>query len=106
MDRIHEVQIVQNKNLLQDTCGSGSAERRSKQLPDLILDGLKCGPACQKAAQKKEKEEWAMEKPKLDNRSKTERRLFFFEKPKVDNARRLRGIYFIDPEDGEREKKP
>ena len=38
------------------------------------------------AAQKKEKEEWAMEKPK------------------VDNARRPRGINFIDPEDGEREK--
>ena len=32
-----------------------------------------------KAAQKKEKEEWAMEKPKLDN------------------ARRLRGVCFIDP---------
>ena len=39
------------------------------------------------AAQKKEKQEWTMEKPKLDN------------------ARRLRGICFIDPEDGEREKK-
>ena len=35
-----------------------------------------------KAAQKKEKQEWATEKPKLDN------------------ARTLRGIYFIDPEDG------
>ena len=36
-----------------------------------------------KAVQKKEKQEWANEKPKLDN------------------ARRLGGIYFIDPEDGE-----
>ena len=36
-----------------------------------------------KAAQKKEKQEWANEKPKLDN------------------ARRLRGISFIDPEGGE-----
>ena len=36
-----------------------------------------------KTAQKKEKQEWANEKPKLDD------------------ARRLRGIYFIDPEDGE-----
>ena len=34
------------------------------------------------SAHKKEKQEWANEKPKLDN------------------ARRLRGIYFIDPEDG------
>ena len=36
-----------------------------------------------KAAQKREKQEWAIERPKLDN------------------ARILRGIYFIDPEDGE-----
>ena len=36
-----------------------------------------------KAAQKKEKQEWANEKPKLDD------------------ARKLGGIYFIDPEDGE-----
>ena len=35
-----------------------------------------------KAAKKKEKQEWASEKPKLDN------------------ARKLRGFYFIDPEDG------
>ena len=36
-----------------------------------------------KAVKKKEKQEWAMEKPK------------------VDNARKLRGICFIDPEDEE-----
>ena len=36
-----------------------------------------------KAAQKRENKEWANEKPKLDK------------------ARRTRGIYFIDPEDGE-----
>ena len=36
-----------------------------------------------KAAQKKEKQDWAVQKPELDN------------------AQRLRGIYFIDPEDGE-----
>ena len=34
-----------------------------------------------KAAQNRERLEWAKEKPKLDN------------------ARRLRGIYFIDPDD-------
>ena len=38
------------------------------------------------AAQKKEKEEWTMEKPMRDH------------------ARRLRDIYFLDPEDGERER--
>ena len=36
-----------------------------------------------KTAQNREKQEWTIEKPKLDN------------------ARRLRSIYFIDPEDGE-----
>ena len=41
-----------------------------------------------KAAQKLEKHKWASEKPKLDN------------------ARRLRGIYFIDLDDGEYAKKP
>ena len=35
------------------------------------------------ASKRKEKQKWAIEKPKLDN------------------ARRLRGIYFIDPEDEE-----
>ena len=39
-----------------------------------------------KAAKKKEKQDWALEKPKLDN------------------ARKLRGIYFINPEDGEYEE--
>ena len=34
-----------------------------------------------KAAKKKEKQEWAMVKPNLDN------------------ARKLRGIFFVDPED-------
>ena len=36
-----------------------------------------------KAAKKQKKQEWALEKPKLDN------------------ARKLRGIFFVDPEDGE-----
>ena len=45
-----------------------------------------------KAVQKKEKQEWAMEKPKLDNARKL--RVFFM--TKVDSARRLRGMYFID----------
>ena len=41
---------------------------------------------CQKAAQRKEKQEWAIEEPKLDN------------------ARRLRGFYFFDPGDVEFEE--
>ena len=39
--------------------------------------------ACQKQLNETQKQKWA------------------FEKPKVDNARRLRGIYFIDPADAE-----
>ena len=35
------------------------------------------------ASQRKDKQKWAIEKPKLDN------------------ARRLRGVYFIDPADAE-----
>ena len=41
------------------------------------------GEECQKNAKPREKQKWAIEKPKLDN------------------ARRLRRIYFIDPEDME-----
>ena len=40
----------------------------------------------EQAAQKREKQEWAIEKLKLEN------------------ARRLRNIYFIDPQDGEYEE--
>ena len=65
-------------------------ERRTKiqatARPDYLW--LEMWSCMSNAAQKKEKEEWAMEKLK------------------VDSARRLSGIYFIDPEDGEREKKP
>ena len=71
-----------------------------------------------KAAQKKEKQEWAMQEPKLDianglcrNQSSTSRmgyagtktrhREWAMQKPKLDIARKWRGIYFIDPEDRE-----
>ena len=36
-----------------------------------------------------------------DASKRREKQKWTFEKPKLDNARRLRGIYFIDPEDGE-----
>ena len=63
-------------NERQDICCPGGAWRRSKQQPEIWI-----GMA--KAAKKQEKQEWAIEKPKLDN------------------ARKLRGVYFIDPEDEE-----
>ena len=45
--------------------------------------GLKYGPKLRKKLKKREEQEWANEKPKLDS------------------ARRIRGMYFIDPEDEE-----
>ena len=47
------------------------------------MSGLKFWPKICKAAQNREKQEWAKEKPKLDS------------------ARKLRGIHFIDPDDKE-----
>ena len=56
--------------------------KKIKQLPDLRISCLNYGAACQQQLRKKGKVSyWAIEKPKLDN------------------ARRLRGIYFIDPDD-------
>ena len=48
--------------------------------PDTVC-GLKYGPKLGKPLRREKKQEWANEKPKLDN------------------AQRMRGIYFIDPED-------
>ena len=47
-----------------------------RQLPDLVLCGLKCGPACQKQLRKRRCREGAVEKPKLHNAPRFERRLF------------------------------
>ena len=68
---------LKEKNVLQDICGPWSAQDPSN---DLLIGGLRFGLACQKAAKK---QEWTVEKPTLDN------------------ARTLRGVHFIDPEDGE-----
>ena len=74
MDRTHEVLffLKKNQNLLQDICGPGSAVRRSKQLPDLIICGLKCGPACPKQRRRRKKKTGLWR----NQSSKTERHLF------------------------------
>ena len=55
-----------------------------KRLPDQIMCGQTYGQKLVKPpAQNREQQEWRNEKPKLDN------------------ARRLKGIYFIDPDDEE-----
>ena len=71
------------RNLQKDICGPGGDWRKFKQLPDLRMCGLKYGPKLEKPLKREAKQEWAIEKPKLDN------------------ARQLRGICFVDPEDGE-----
>ena len=60
-----------------------AADKEAKKHRGQITCGQKYGNICQDAAQRREKQEWAIETPKLDN------------------ARKLRGISFIDPTDAE-----
>ena len=64
----------------QDSSPGGGLQRFKKP-PDYLWPEI--WSSMSKAAQKKEKQERTIEKPKLDN------------------SRRLRGIDFIDPENGE-----
>ena len=61
--------------------GRRFAQIQAATRPDYFWPEIWIGMS--EAARKKEMQEWAIEKPKLDN------------------ARRLRGIYFLDPEDEE-----
>ena len=74
------------KKFPRDICGPGRDWQKFKQLPEARLCGLKCGPKFEKQLERE--------------KSKKEQT-----KPKLDNARRLTGIYFIDPEDGEYQKR-
>ena len=56
-------------------------QKYKKKPPGPTYYGQKCGKNVSDASKRKEKQKWAIEKPKLDN------------------ARKLRGIYFIDPHD-------
>ena len=76
--------IIEKRNFSMGRCGPGRVWQTFNRLPDQIMYGQKCRRKLEKpAAQNREKQEWAKEKPKLDN------------------ARKLRGIYFIDPDDNE-----
>ena len=81
MDRFHAVHDINLKNLLMDTSGPESGLQQFKQPQGLIICGQRFGPACHKQLNERKKQQWAIEKPKLDN------------------ARKL--IYFIDPDDKE-----
>ena len=72
------------RGLLQGMCGLVGAWQRPKQLPAYVWPEIWIGMS--KAAKKQEKQDWAVEKPKLDN------------------AGKLRGIHFIDPEDEEHQE--
>ena len=80
LERIHQVHFIERTS--KGMYGPATHEHKFKQLPDLIICGLKFLSLLEKAPHKNEKQEWANEKPKFDN------------------ARKLRGIYFGDPEDG------
>ena len=71
------------KNLQKDMCGPDGGLQKFKQPPDLTTCGLHFGASFHKQLRRR--------------RSRNGR----FEKPQIDNARRLRGMYAIDPEDGE-----
>ena len=58
----------------------GGGLGKCKQHLDPISCGQKFGLECQKQVQRKEKQLWAIKKPKLDN------------------ARKSRGMYFIHPD--------
>ena len=57
--------------------GPGGGSRKNKRYPGLTAYGQRYGKTCQKQRNERKNE------------------------PKLENARRLRGIYFIDPEDAE-----
>ena len=71
------------RNLLTDMCGleRGLQQFLATPRPDHLWREI--WSSMSKAAQRMEKQRWAIEKPKLDN------------------ARKLRGIYLVDPDDGE-----
>ena len=71
------------KKFLTDICGPGRDKRENSLHPDQIIYGQNSGTKMGKHAKLKEKQKWSEEKLHLEN------------------ARKLRGIYFIDPEDKE-----
>ena len=74
--------LYQVKNLQMDMwSGSRLTKRQVTSRPDHLWPELWTKLAA--TAKVREKQKWA------------------FEKPKLDNARKLRGIYFLDPEDKE-----
>ena len=77
LERIHEVHIIERKIFWKGFLWSREeTDNNSSNYQDLRTCGLKFGPTLGKAAQKREKQEWANEKPEARQRSKAERYLF------------------------------
>ena len=61
------------------TCQPGRVLQQFQQLPDMTICGQQYGPAQQRQLNgRKEKQHWAIEKPKLDNARKWRGICFFF----------------------------
>ena len=81
MDRIHEAHVIERKTSERmQVFRRRFIKIQTTNRPDYLWPGIWSGMS--KADKKKEKQEWASEEPKFDK------------------ARKLRGIYFIDLEDG------
>ena len=79
-----QIRELVSQNLLYWYMWSGRDWQKFKRLRDWITCGRKCGQiSANHRKNEKKKQEWANEKPKLEN------------------ARRIRGNYLIDPEDKE-----
>ena len=82
MDRIHAVHNVEWKNLQTGYTWSGRRLTKIKQQESLIKYGQKFLSRMSETVQQREQQQWAIERPKCDK------------------AGKLRGIYFIDPNEG------
>ena len=78
MDWVSRTLLYWRRNLPKDICGPGRGWQKFKRLRDRIKCGQKYGQISEKQRKDEERQEWANEKPKLEN------------------ARRMKGIYFID----------
>ena len=84
MDRFHTIQLIEGKASRRKHVVRGQIGPNGKQHQGLIIFGQKSGEVCQETQKTKEKQHWAAS-----------------EKRELENARRLRGIYFFEPEDEE-----
>ena len=86
MDRIDEVHMIERKISQKICVVPGYGLPRFKQLPDLTICGQK-NWSMSKAAHKKVKREWAIEKPKPDDARKLRGRKMEYKETIKKNAR-------------------